>query len=82
MLRMDDCIDSLGEVAYFTTLGAKSSYWQIPIREQETPKTAISASNGVYEYFRMPFDLQSALATFQRALDVVLQGYRGQTCFV
>ena len=80
--RMDDCIDSLGEAKFFSTLDANSGYWQIPMREKDIPLTAFSSHQGLYEYVRMPFGLQGAPATFQRALDMILSGYRWQTCLI
>lgn len=82
MPRMDDCIDSLGQAKYFTTLDAKSGYWQILMREKDIPLTEFSTYDGLYEFVRMPFGLKNAPATFQRALDMILQGYRWQTCLI
>ena len=80
--RMDDCIDSLGEAAVFTTLDANSGYWQVPIREEDQELTSFVCHRGVFKYLRMPFGLSNAPATFQRVLDIVLARYRWQTCLV
>ena len=43
--RMDDCIDSLGDAAVFTTFDCNSSYWQIPVAPKDHC-SAISGSTG------------------------------------
>ena len=80
--RMDECIDSLGTAKIFTTLDAYSGYWQVPIRQEDRPKTAFVCHAGTYQYKRMPFGLTNAPATFQRALDMILTKYKWQTCLI
>ena len=80
--RMDDCIDSLGDAAIFTTLDCNSGYWQIPIAEEDRDKTTFTSFLGTFRYLRMPFGLKNAPATFQRALDIILSGVRWQICLV
>ena len=46
--RMDECLDSLGEARYFTTLDANSGYWQVPIREGDQNKTSFTCNEGTY----------------------------------
>ena len=80
--RMDDCIDSLGDAAVFSTLDCNSGYWQIPMAEKDMDKTAFVTHLGTFRYKRMPFGLRNAPATFQRALDIILSGVRWQVCLV
>ena len=80
--RMEDCLDSLGEAKYFTTLDCNSGYWQIPVLEEERSKTAFTCHEGCFEFCRIPFGLCNAPATFQRKVDMMLSGYRWRTCLV
>ena len=80
--RMEDCIDSLGEVRLFTTLDALWGYWQVPIAESDRDKTTFTSYMGTFRCKRMPFGLRNASATFQRALDIILSGVRWKTCLV
>ena len=80
--RMDECIDSLGESEYFTTLDAFAGYWQINLRKRDRHKTAFVCHAGTYQYKRMPFGLTNAPACFQRALDMILTKYKWKTCLV
>ena len=80
--RMDDCIDSLGDTAVFTTLDCNSGYWQIPVAPEDRDKTTFTTHMGTFRHLRMPFGLKGAPATFQHALDIILSGVRWQICIV
>ena len=69
--RMDECIDSLGDAAVFTSLDAYSGYWQVAIKPEDRKKYAFICHSGHFQYVRMPFGLTNAPATFQRALDMI-----------
>jgi hypothetical protein len=62
--RVDDCLDSLGEARYFTTLDANCGYWQIDVNEDHREKTAFTCHQGLYKFKRMPFGLMTAPAHF------------------
>lgn len=74
--RMDECIDSHGDVTVFTMLDVKSGYWQVPIAGNDRGKMAFVCHASLYQFKRMPFGLTYASATFQHALDIVLSSYR------
>ncbi|XP_076061557.1 uncharacterized protein LOC143037308 [Oratosquilla oratoria] len=44
----------------------------IPVAEQDIPKTAICAPFGFFEFLYMPFGLKNARATFQHFIDTLL----------
>ena len=80
--NITDLFDKLGKSVYFTTLDLASGYHQIELNESDRQKTAFSTQFGHYEFLRMPFGLNTAPATFQRAMDNILRGLQGIHCLV
>lgn len=80
--QMEEILDNLGDSEYFTTLDLKSGFHQIEMHKDHQMKTAFSTDKGHYEFLRMPFGLKNAPATFQRAMNHVLEGLIGKTCYV
>ena len=80
--RIDDLLDTLHGARWFSTLGLKSGYWQVPIQEQDKEKTAFRSSGGgqLFEFNQVPFGLCNAPTTFSRLLDRVLAGLHWETC--
>ena len=56
--RMDNCIESLGDAAVFTTLNCNSCYWQIPVAPEDRDKTKFTTHMGTFRHLRMPFGLK------------------------
>ena len=71
---IEECIDSLADMQWFSTLDMNSGYWQIPVAEQDKEKTAFITKYGLFHFLRMPFGLSNAPATFQRTMNLVLCG--------
>ena len=80
--RIDDSLDALSGAAWFSTLDLASGYWQVPVAEQDRPKTAFSTRNGLYQWRVMPFGLSNAPATFERLMELVLRGLTFDRCLV
>ena len=53
-------------------------YHQIPVREEDRPKTAFITHMGLYVFKVMPFGLCNAPATFQRFMDGIFRDQIGK----
>jgi Reverse transcriptase (RNA-dependent DNA polymerase) len=80
--RMDECLDSLGEVVGFPTLYFNSGCLKIPVDPADREKTAFTSHFGVYKFRRLPFGLRNAPGTFQRVIDIILSVVKCKTCLV
>ena len=80
--RIDDCLDSLAGSHRFSSMDLASGYWQIPMAEKDKPKTAFVTKSGLYEFNVLPFGLTNAPSTFERTMEVILQGCQWKTCLI
>ena len=63
--RTDDHLDVLHDDCWFSTLDLKSGYWQVPIHEEDKPKTVFQTSGvQLYEFNQVLFGLCNTPATF------------------
>ena len=72
--KISDCLDAVSDSKYFSTLDLTSGYNQVPVAEQDIPKTAFTTKYGLFECVFMPFGLSNSPATFQRVMELALHG--------
>ena len=79
---VQDCLLAVRGSIYFSTFDITSGYHQVPVKQDDIPKTAFITKYGLFEFKTMPMGLCTASATFQRLMELVLQGLNWQTCII
>ncbi|CAH8464717.1 unnamed protein product [Dicrocoelium dendriticum] len=72
--HIQDITASLRGTRVFSKIDLVRAYHQIPVAEEDIPKTAVITPFGLFEFLRMPFGLRNAAQTFQRLIDSVTRG--------
>jgi hypothetical protein len=80
--RVHDCLDAVAGAWYFSTFDLTPGYHQVLMEESTIPKTAFVTKYGLYEFLSMPFGLSCAPATFQRLMELALQGLQWRICLI
>ncbi len=81
--RIEEMLDCLRGMKYFSVLDMKSGYHQVEIHEEHKERTAFTVGPlGFYEFNRMPFGLSNAPATYQRLMEECLSGLHLNICLV
>ena len=71
----EEMFDRLGGAKVFSKIDLKSGYWQMPMRQEDIPKTAFKTRYGLYESLVVPFGVTNAPAQFMNLMNDLLQDY-------
>ncbi|KAL9978780.1 hypothetical protein ACROYT_G016336 [Oculina patagonica] len=75
MRTVEDVASRMPNATVFSTLDARSGFWQIKLDYESSLLTTFSTPFGRYRFLRMPFGLTSASEVFQRAMEELFAGY-------
>ena len=74
---IEEITTRLSGAKYFSTLDARSGFWQIPLDEESSYLTTFGTPFGRYRYTRMPFGIHSAQEVFHKRIDELFQDLDG-----
>ena len=69
---IDDVIDRLHNMQYFSKMDLRSGFWQVPLDARDAHKSAFTTPVGLFQWRVMPMGLANSPSVFQRAMDQVL----------
>jgi len=76
MRDISSILQRIGGSRYITKFDVKSAYWQTAVREEDRWLTAFVCDRGQFEWTRTPFGARNAGASFNRAVQKVLEPVR------
>ena len=82
MPRIDDCTDKIGHSKYISKFDFLKGFWQIPLTDRAKECSAFVTPNGLYQYKVMPFGMKNSPATFQRLINVIINGLENCDAYI
>ena len=71
--HIQDFTARLAGMTIFSVVDLVKGFHQIPMAQDDVPKTAIITPFGLFKFLRMPFSLKNAAQAFQRLMDGILR---------
>lgn len=72
ILRLHECIESLGDAAVFFTLNTNDFYRQVTVKETDRDTTVLKFHHVIYRIVCMLFGLRNATGAFQLTIDTIM----------
>ena len=82
MPRVDEIVSALEGATIFTKCDLLKGYFQVPIRDDDIPKTAIATPFGTFLFRYSTFGLRNSGASFQRMMDNIFADVPFCRCYV
>ena len=82
MPNPQDLFATLAGGRFFSRLDMKQAYQQMRVHPDSQRYLTVNTSKGLFAYTRMPFGISSAPGIWQRAMDGILAGISGTTCYL
>lgn len=77
--RIEDIMVLAGNCHWFSVFDINSAFWSIPLRQQDSYRTAFVTQKAHYQWKVLPFGLKSSSAIFQRILSGIIRKYQLNT---
>ena len=62
MPRTEELLDRIGNVKFISVFDLRKGFYQVPMKDEDKPKTASMSIMGIFQFTRMPFGLKVAPA--------------------
>lgn len=80
--RIEEVFAKLGGGEHYSKIDLKNAYNQILLSEASQELTTINTSKGLFKYTRLVYGLANAPAIFQKAMETLLAGIDGVSCWL
>ena len=76
---IEDMFRNLKGSRIFSVFDLKSAFWQIPLCQDDIPKSAFICERGLYEFRVLPFGMRNGTATINRVMEIIFWDLLGKS---